>query len=133
MAISANLAEQTLRTPGSAFVLAEWEQEPGPAEGRLEVAPRHLHHACDEAWYVLEGRLGFLVGDREVEVGEGGAVLIPKGTPHTYWNPDPQQAARYLIVMTTKTAALIDAIHSAEDRSRSALENLFRKFDAELL
>lgn len=133
MAYSNSIAATPLSAPGADLVIAEWEQEPGPAAGRMTVAPLHLHHTCDEAWVVLSGRLGFLIGDEEVEVAAGGGVLVPKGTAHTYWNPDPNVPARYMLVMTAKTAALIDAIHGASDRSLPALQELFRAYDAELL
>ena len=133
MAVSASLAAQMLQSPIAHWVIAEWEQEPGPAEGRMMVAPIHLHRECDEAWIVLSGRLGFLIGDQEVEVSAGGAVLVPRGTKHTYWNPDPVEPAKYILIMTTKTAALIEAIHAMQDRSWPALEALFESHDAELV
>ncbi len=126
------LAGSELKVPGGDWVIAEWKAGPktGP-EPMLEALP-HIHHACDEAFYVLEGRLCFKVGDEVIEADAGSAVYIPKGTAHTYWNPEPVQA-RYLLVMTAKTAALIDAFHGLTDRSRPALEALFRQYQAELL
>lgn len=44
---------------GSDFVVAEWTAQP-PSSGERElVAPVHIHCGDDEAWYVLEGTLGF--------------------------------------------------------------------------
>ena len=45
------------------------------------------------------GALRFRLGDETVEAPAGGAVLAPRGTAHTYWNPRPEPA-RYLLVMT---------------------------------
>lgn len=41
----------------------------GTAEGYAPelIAPLHKHHNDDEAWYVLEGTLGFQIGDTIVE------------------------------------------------------------------
>ena len=89
------------------FVIVEWTAEVGDHW----IAPLHVHHNDDEAWYVLEGQLGFRLGDREVRASSGSAVLAPRGTPHTYWNDGPTEA-RYLLVMTPKIAQLIDAIHA---------------------
>ncbi|MDX6487032.1 MAG: hypothetical protein QOF43_2185 [Gaiellaceae bacterium] len=91
---------------GSDFVIVEWTAEVGDHW----IAPLHVHHADDEAWYVLDGQLGFRLGDREVRAETGSAVLAPLGTPHTFWNAGPAEA-RYLLVMTPKIARLIDAIH----------------------
>jgi mannose-6-phosphate isomerase-like protein (cupin superfamily) len=40
---------------GSSLALANW-----PAGGTaIEVAPLHVHHEDDEAWYVIEGAMRF--------------------------------------------------------------------------
>ena len=44
--------------------------------------PRHIHKTEDEVFYVLEGEMKFLVGERTMKLGAGGFVLIPKGTVH---------------------------------------------------
>ena len=59
---------------------------------------------------MLEGKLGFRLGDEEVSARAGSAVLASRGTPHTYWNAGDHDA-RYLLVMTPKIAKLIKAIH----------------------
>jgi mannose-6-phosphate isomerase-like protein (cupin superfamily) len=74
------------------------------------IAPLHVHHDDDEAWYVLQGRLGFLLGGEEFEVGPGSAVLARRGTPHTYRNAGDVEA-EYLLVMPPRIASLIEAIH----------------------
>jgi quercetin dioxygenase-like cupin family protein len=89
-----------------------------------------VHHADDEAWYVLEGVLRFRIGDSEYEAGPGSAVLAPKGTPHTYGNARRGQAARYLLVMTPKLRALVRALH---EPGASDYAEIFRRHDSELL
>ncbi|MDQ3795171.1 MAG: cupin domain-containing protein [Actinomycetota bacterium] len=49
--------------PDSAYSVVEWVAAPG-APG----TPLHLHRATDEAFYVLEGTLGFQVGQRTLEL-----------------------------------------------------------------
>jgi mannose-6-phosphate isomerase-like protein (cupin superfamily) len=44
--------------------------------------PRHIHHSCDELFYVLEGEFLFLVGERQVGALPGTFVFIPRGTVH---------------------------------------------------
>lgn len=45
-------------------------------------APRHIHHANDELFYVLEGEFQFLVGEETVNAPAGSFVYIPRGTVH---------------------------------------------------
>ena len=84
----------------------------------------------DEAWYVLEGALGFIRGEERLEAPAGAGVLVPRGSAHTFWNSAGTRT-RYLIVMTPRIAALIEALH--EPGARSDLHALFRRFDSELL
>jgi mannose-6-phosphate isomerase-like protein (cupin superfamily) len=51
------LAGRTLRTGKDSFVIAEWRDPGGPPGPPPFIAPPHLHHNDDEAWYVLEGTL----------------------------------------------------------------------------
>ena len=69
---------------------------------------------------MLEGALRFRLGEETFEVGAGGGVLAPKGIPHAYGNARRGEMARYLLVMTPKLRALIQALHEpgAEDYSR---------------
>ena len=126
------LAGQVIGSPDNNFVVAEWRDPGGVSDKPRLIAPRHVHHHDDEAWYVLEGTLLVEAGERVVEAHAGSAVFVARGTPHTYWNPGPGPT-RYLLVMTGNIYRLISEIHAMTDRSRPSLEALFRKFDAELL
>lgn len=43
---------------------------------------KHYHADANEAQYILEGHGMFWLGDKQVPVGPGDLILIPKGTPH---------------------------------------------------
>src|SRR3984893_15989097 len=118
--IAPPLAGNTLGSPTDSFVIAEWQDAGGPAGPPRLIAPRHVHHRDDEAWYVLEGTLHVQVGEDEVEARAGAGVFVPRGTPHTYWNPGPGRV-RYLLIMTPNIFRMIQDIHAMQDRSRSAL------------
>lgn len=121
------------RTIGSSsFVIAEWEDEGGHAIQPMLIAPLHVHHRDDEAWYVLEGSLMVQCGDEVFEVPAGACCLVPSGMPHTFWNPNPGRT-RYLLIMTPKISRLIESIHSLNDRSLSSMQALFAQYDSELL
>ena len=109
------------------FVIADWTDS-GEYPGR-PIAAMHLHRSDDEAWVVLEGRLGFRVGDEDREVVAGESLLVPRGTPHSYWNPSAE-AARYLLVMTPRIHRLIESLHSGNRRDYASI---FEEHDSELL
>lgn len=122
-----------LAPAGSQLVLAQWEAPPAVAGQPPQYqAPLHVHHHDDEAWYVLEGRLRVRVGDEEHDVPAGAAVIGTHGLPHTFWNPDPQPA-RYVIVMSAQTSALLDVLHGGGQPGRDGLRELFARHGCELL
>jgi mannose-6-phosphate isomerase-like protein (cupin superfamily) len=49
--------------------------------------PLHYHSREDEYSYVLEGRVGAVLGDQEVVAEAGDLVFKPRGQWHTFWNP----------------------------------------------
>ena len=116
------------RLEGEDFVVVEWRAAPDTSPER-PVAGLHVHHEDDEAWYVLEGSLGFRVGDEIVVARAGSGVLVPKGTPHSYWNAGEVEAM-YVLVMSPRTAALVAELHSGSGESYA---EIFRRHASELL
>ena len=57
-----------------------------PMSPRALAAPLHLHTREDEYSYVLQGRMGALLGDEVVEAGPGDLVFKPRDQWHTFWN-----------------------------------------------
>jgi mannose-6-phosphate isomerase-like protein (cupin superfamily) len=66
---------------GGGFSLVEHGLAP-----HVLAAPLHLHTREDEYSFVLEGRLGALLGDEEVFAEAGDLVFKPRGQWHTFWN-----------------------------------------------
>jgi mannose-6-phosphate isomerase-like protein (cupin superfamily) len=66
---------------GDLFSLVEHPMSP-----RALAAPLHLHTREDEYSFVLEGRMGALLGDDVVEAGPGDLVFKPRNQWHTFWN-----------------------------------------------
>jgi len=126
------LAGSVLGAIGNDFVIAEWKDAGGPPGPPRWIAPLHLHRNDDEAWYVLKGVLCVRKGTEIVEAKAGSAVIVPRGTPHTYWNPGPG-LSRYLLVMTSNIYSLIQDIHAMSERSPAALSAVFEKHDSELV
>jgi mannose-6-phosphate isomerase-like protein (cupin superfamily) len=68
-------------TTGGGFSLIEH-----PMSARALAAPLHRHLREDEYSYVLEGRMGALLGEDALEAGPGDLVFKPRGEWHTFWN-----------------------------------------------
>jgi mannose-6-phosphate isomerase-like protein (cupin superfamily) len=68
-------------TPAGGFSLVEHPMPP-----RALGAPLHRHSREDEYTYVLEGRMGALLGDDVVYAEVGDLVHKPRDQWHTFWN-----------------------------------------------
>jgi mannose-6-phosphate isomerase-like protein (cupin superfamily) len=66
---------------GERFSLVEHPMPP-----RALAAPLHRHSREDEYSFVLEGRMGALLGDEVVYADPGDLVFKPRNQWHTFWN-----------------------------------------------
>src|SRR5438477_3072797 len=57
-----------------------------PMSARALAAPLHRHTREDEYSYVLEGRMGALLGDEVLVASPGDLVFKPRNQWHTFWN-----------------------------------------------
>jgi mannose-6-phosphate isomerase-like protein (cupin superfamily) len=76
------------------FSLAEHPMSP-----HALAAPLHRHTREDEYSYVLEGRVGALLGDEVVIGGPGDLIFKPRKQWHTFWNAG-DEAARILEIIS---------------------------------
>ena len=72
---------------GGGFSLVEH-----PIPPRALAAPLHRHSREDEYSFVLEGRVGALLGDEIVYGEPGGLIFKPRGEWHTFWNAGHEPA-----------------------------------------
>ena len=72
---------KTSRDTGGEYVLVETILRPDAF-----VAAAHSHPYQSESFQVLEGRVGFKVGRKKVELGAGDAVTVLPRTAHKFWN-----------------------------------------------
>jgi mannose-6-phosphate isomerase-like protein (cupin superfamily) len=72
---------------GRSFSLVEHPMPP-----RALAAPLHRHTNEDEYSFVLEGRMGALLGDEVMEAGPGDLVVKPRNQWHTFWNAGEEPA-----------------------------------------
>ena len=80
MTIGARMMVWTEET-GGGFSLVEHPMPP-----RALAAPLHKHSREDEYSFVLEGRMGALLGDDVVHAEAGDYVFKPRDQWHTFWN-----------------------------------------------
>lgn len=80
------LLKATGERNGHTFSLIEQVLPPGFAP------PLHVHHAEDEAFYILEGALTFVCGERRWHASAGSFVYLPKEIPHGFLVEDGAQA-----------------------------------------
>jgi quercetin dioxygenase-like cupin family protein len=72
---------------GGGFSLVEH-----PMSARALAAPLHRHAREDEYSYVLEGRVGALLGDEVVIGAPGDLIFKPRNQWHTFWNAGEEPA-----------------------------------------
>jgi quercetin dioxygenase-like cupin family protein len=60
--------------------------------------PPHVHVGEEEAFYVLEGEVTVLIGDRELTAPTGSFALVPRGTVHTFSNRTDREARLLTII-----------------------------------
>ena len=97
-----------------------WSEESGggfslvehPVPPRSLCAPLHRHIGVDEYSFVLEGRMGALLGDQVIYAEAGELAFKPRDQWHTFWNAG-DEPCRILEVI-----------------SPGGFEHFFREFDA---
>ena len=72
---------------GGGFSLVEH-----PMSARALAAPLHRHTREDEYSYVVEGRVGALLGDEVVFGAPGDLIFKPRNQWHTFWNASDEPA-----------------------------------------
>jgi mannose-6-phosphate isomerase-like protein (cupin superfamily) len=109
--------------PGEGFAdymrgLSDFDQDDPPADGglpvsevtigngidaeeiaiaeRSEAVTAHVHRSHVQSFYVLDGELALLIGDRELRAAAGTWVQVPAGVPHSVGDG----SARYLDIHT---------------------------------
>ena len=72
---------------GGRFAVVEHPMSP-----HALAAPLHRHAREDEYSYVVEGRVGALLGDEVVLAGPGDLIFKPRNQWHTFWNAGDEPA-----------------------------------------
>ena len=70
-----------------AYSISEWRLEPHTQ------GPGAHSHPEDDVFYVIEGTMSFLIGDRWIDAPQGSFVLAPGGVTHDFENRSSIPAA----------------------------------------
>src|SRR5438128_5906658 len=115
---------------GRGFSLVEHPMSP-----RALAAPLHRHHREDEYSYVLEGRMGALLGDEVLEAGPGDLVFKPRDQWHTFWNAGDEPCRILEIISPAGFEQFfreLDAIGGAIQADPEALAQLNERYGQEM-
>ena len=122
----------TEETPAGGFSLVEH-----PLPPRKLAAPLHRHTREDEYSFVLEGRMGALLGDDVVYAEAGDLVHKPRNQWHTFWNAG-DEPARILEIIAPGGfekffEELVDADIAAGQPDDEWMASLFARYGLEML
>jgi mannose-6-phosphate isomerase-like protein (cupin superfamily) len=115
---------------GGGFSLVEHPMPP-----RRLAAPLHRHTREDEYSFVLEGRMGALLGDDVVYAEAGDLVFKPRNQWHTFWNAGDEPARILEIISPAGFERFFDELSSQPAEGPpdpAALAELAARYGAEL-
>src|SRR5436853_2000142 len=115
---------------GERFSLVEHPMSP-----RALAAPLHRHTREDEYSFVLEGRMGALLGDDAVEAGPGDLVHKPRNQWHTFWNAGDEPCRILEIISPAgfeRFFAELGTIGGVTGASPDAVTELCQRYELEM-
>ena len=123
---------QTLKLDGSqtggAFSLIEQCYRPGAG------VPIHFHTQEDAVFYIMEGHMDFVVGERHISADAGATVLLPRGVPHT--SRAGERGARALVTLFPAGGEkMFRELHAVapHDPDREKAKTICKKFGVHFL
>jgi len=107
--------------------------ESSPPPGRPGPAP-HLHRSYDEAWFIIEGTVEFLLDGQRERQGAGGFMFVPRGVMHSFANPGPAEA-RMLVIGSAPAQAMVEEVGQLSEAGRFSpvtIMEVYRRHDSTL-
>ncbi|MDX3661757.1 cupin domain-containing protein [Streptomyces sp. ID05-26A] len=110
------------------FALVEHAMAP-----RALAAPVHRHSREDEYSFVLEGKVGVLLGEEEIVGGPGDLIFKPRGQWHTFWNAGDEPARVLEIISPSGLEHLFRALGAlTEPPAPSALADMAAEYGCDV-
>lgn len=106
-----------------------------PMSARALAAPLHRHHKEDEYSWIIEGRVGALLGDEVLYGGPGDFIFKPRGQWHTFWNADDGPARILEIISPAGFEQFFDELSclgGVDTIPKEDLDELCARYDLEM-
>ncbi|KAB2857578.1 MAG: cupin domain-containing protein [Anaerolineae bacterium] len=81
----------------------------------------HYHRVKTETYYVLEGRIVFMLEWQEMALSAGAMVMVKPGAVHTFWNVGTGQARMMVMSSPLGTEGYYEAMAAMSDRERQSV------------
>jgi mannose-6-phosphate isomerase-like protein (cupin superfamily) len=113
-----------------------WSLVEHPMPARALAAPLHRHSREDEYSFVLEGRVGALLGEEVVHGDPGDLIFKPRGQWHTFWNAGDQPSRMLELISPAGFERyfeeLVDLPTDAGPRDRAHIAAIATRYGLEL-
>lgn len=106
-----------------------------PMSPRALAAPLHRHTREDEYTFVLEGKVGALLGDEVLVAEAGDLVFKPRNQWHTFWNAGDEPARMLEIIAPAGFEGYFEELvdmGGVADADPQALGALCQRYDLEM-
>lgn len=106
-----------------------------PMSPRVLAAPLHRHHNEDEYSFVIEGRVGALLGDEVLYGGPRDLIFKPRDQWHTFWNAGEEPARILEIISPAGFEQFFDelaGLGGIDGISPEALDELSARYELEM-
>jgi len=106
-----------------------------PMSARALASALHRHHNEDEYSWIIEGRVGALLGDEVLYGGPGDFIFKPRGQWHTFWNAGDEPARILEIISPAGFEQFFDEVSvcgGVGKISRSQLDELCARYELDM-
>jgi quercetin dioxygenase-like cupin family protein len=90
----------------------------------------HRHRSYDEAFYVLEGEIEYVLDEQRVTASSGTTVFVPAGVVHTFKNVGNADARHLVIHAPVEVLQMIEELGQARP---DQIAEILAKYDSELV
>ena len=128
---------KTISVLGDSYTYKAAKEETGGAYALIEGMvvgdgpPPHIHATEEEAFYVLEGELSVLIGERSMTATAGSFVLVPRGTVHTFSKAGTASAKILIIISPAGFEKFFEEIAGPPDLEK--IMSLAPKYNLEIV